>query len=74
VDIIIYKMKTYIHTLLYISKCKLYCMTYEKVTGNGSDFDAEWEAKKKNNASLHKKAISKIKNMCVFAKEKITGQ
>jgi hypothetical protein len=49
-------------------------MTSEKVTGKGSDFEAEWEAKKKKNASLHRKAAAKIKNMCVFAKNKLTGQ
>lgn len=49
-------------------------MASENVTGNGSDFQAEWEAKKKQNASLHKRAIEKIKNMCVFAKDKIVGK
>ena len=49
-------------------------MTSEKVTGNGSDFEAEWEAKKKKNASLHRKAAATIKKVCVFAKNKITGQ
>lgn len=49
-------------------------MTSEKVTGKGSDFEAEWEAKKKRNASLFRKSTAKIKNMCVFAKKKLTGQ
>lgn len=49
-------------------------MTSENVTGKGSNFDAEWEAKKKKNASLHKKAAATIKKVCVFAKNKITGQ
>lgn len=38
------------------------------------DFISQWEKKKKENDALHKKAYRKIKNMCVFAKDKITGQ
>lgn len=49
-------------------------MTSEKVTDKGSDFEAEWEAKKKKNASLFRKSTAKIKNMCVFVKNKLSGQ
>ena len=45
-------------------------MTSENVTGKGSDFEAEWEAKKKKNASLHRKAAAKIKKMCGFENKK----
>lgn len=50
-----------------------YIMVVENVTGNSDSFMDEWEAKKKQNDSLHKKASKKIKDMCVFAK-KLVGR
>jgi len=39
-----------------------------------SNFIEEWEATKKENEALHRRAAKKIKNMCVFTKNKLTGQ
>ncbi len=51
-----------------------YIMVAEKVTGKPKSFIEEWEATKKENEALHCRAAKKIKNMCVFAKNKLTGQ
>lgn len=39
-----------------------------------SDFIKEWEAKKAENAKLHTSASKRIKGMCVFAENLITGK
>ena len=45
-----------------------------KMIEDNQDFIKAWEKKKKESDALHSKAAKKIKNMCVFATNKLTGQ